>query len=125
MTETAITTPPHTRLILAAEDLLEMFGTRTESGQRITAGWGEQQPEGWYEVIFRTTDDEGTQDMRDGAALRRLREAVRFGITPDIDISIGPEVGVNIMVDYGMIGDRHFGRGSTIAEAADKCREAL
>jgi hypothetical protein len=47
-----IDTPPHTRLILAAEDLLGMFGTRTDDGRKLTAEWGEPSPEGWYEPTF-------------------------------------------------------------------------
>lgn len=127
-------TPPHTRLILASEDLLEQFGARTESGLRITAGWGEQRPEGWYEPIFRTTEDEGAQDMRDGAALRRLREAL-----PDVpsypdnyvvrvydDPHDARDVRVVRVAIYDAM-DREIceGFGFTIAEAADKCRAAL
>src|SRR6266508_2828362 len=50
--------PPATRLILAAEDLLASFGTRTDDGRRITAEWGEQQPGGWYEPVFTATEDD-------------------------------------------------------------------
>lgn len=65
--------PPHTRLILASEDLLERFGTRTEDGYRITAEWGEQKPEGWYEPTFTVHhDDRLALDEND-----RLREALR------------------------------------------------
>ena len=45
------------RLILASEDLLEQFGTRTADGRAITAEWGAVTPEGWYEPVFTTTDD--------------------------------------------------------------------
>jgi hypothetical protein len=41
--------PPGTRLILASENLLDEWGTRTERGDRITLEWGAQRPEGWYE----------------------------------------------------------------------------
>ena len=51
-------TPPHTRLILVSEDLLERFGTRTDRGESITAEWGDPTPEGWYEPTFSVhTDD--------------------------------------------------------------------
>ena len=62
--------PPHTRLILASEDLLEQFGTRTENGSRITAEWGEQKPEGWYEPTFtRHADDDIARQAAIGAAV--------------------------------------------------------
>lgn len=50
--------PAGTRLILASENLLEHWGTRTESGRRITVEWGEQRPEGWYEPTFTVREPE-------------------------------------------------------------------
>ena len=50
--------PPHTRLILASENLLDIWGTRTERGERITVEWGEQKPEGWYEPVFTVHSDD-------------------------------------------------------------------
>jgi hypothetical protein len=44
--------PSHTRLVLVAEDILAQWGTRTADGYRISADWGEQRPEGWYEPTF-------------------------------------------------------------------------
>lgn len=58
MESAARETPPGTRLILASEDILTSFGTRTEDGYRITAEWGEQRPEGWYEPTFTVHHDE-------------------------------------------------------------------
>jgi len=49
--------PPRTRLILAAESLLDDFGTRTEDGHKLTAEWGEPSPEGWYSPTFHIHDD--------------------------------------------------------------------
>jgi hypothetical protein len=63
-----LTPPPHTRLILASEDILEHWGTRTEDGRRIIVQWGEQKPEGWYEPIFRTEDDGFVRDAAVGRA---------------------------------------------------------
>ena len=34
-------TEPTTRLIRAAAELLDMFGTRTDDGRTLTAAWGE------------------------------------------------------------------------------------
>lgn len=50
--------PPHTRLILASEDLLERFGSRNDEGYAITAEWCEQQPKGWYEPTFTVHYDQ-------------------------------------------------------------------
>lgn len=50
--------PLGTRLVLMAEDLLEQIGTRTEQGDRITAEWGEQRAEGWYEPTFTAHADD-------------------------------------------------------------------
>lgn len=49
--------PPGTRLILAAENLLDFFAPRSEDGRKITAEWGDQTPEGWYVPQFKVTDD--------------------------------------------------------------------
>lgn len=51
--------PEGCRLILASEDLLRDFGTRTERGNRVTADWGEPSPEGWYTPLFHETEDPG------------------------------------------------------------------
>jgi hypothetical protein len=45
--------PKGTRLILATENLLDMWGTRTEDGYRITAEWGLPDKNGWYTPVFR------------------------------------------------------------------------
>jgi hypothetical protein len=50
--------PAGTRLILASEDLLATWGTRTEDGARITAEWGEPTAEGWYEPTFTVHADD-------------------------------------------------------------------
>jgi hypothetical protein len=44
--------PKGTRLILANENLLDMWGTRNEDGYRITAEWGEPDKNGWYTPFF-------------------------------------------------------------------------
>ena len=49
--------PPGRRLVLVGEDVLAQWGTRTESGMKITAVWGEPDENGWYEPIFTVTDD--------------------------------------------------------------------
>lgn len=73
--------PPHTRLILASEDLLEHFGTRTERGERITAEWGEPSSEGWYEPTFTVHADDriGTLDAAWAAAEAALPEGWFIG----------------------------------------------
>jgi hypothetical protein len=71
------------------------------------------------------------QDEKDGAALRRLREALPshrilwVGIHSDETASEtkGPLVWA---VAHGYLDEGEIrGSGATIAEAADKCREAL
>jgi len=70
--------PPRTRLILASHDLLEWLGTRTSKGQKIVGEWGEQTPEGWYEPIFRTTDDGSVLlSPTEAERVRRIEEAAR------------------------------------------------
>lgn len=54
----AAATPPYTRLILTAENLLEQFDGRNHEGYAITAEWGEQRPEGWYEPTFTVHYDQ-------------------------------------------------------------------
>lgn len=44
--------PSRTRLILASENFLDVWGTRTERGEKITAEWGEPTEHGWYEPTF-------------------------------------------------------------------------
>jgi hypothetical protein len=56
-------TPLGTRLILASENLLEQFGTRTERGERITAAWGEPTADGWYEPVFTVHTDDRLDDL--------------------------------------------------------------
>jgi hypothetical protein len=60
----AMKPPQGTRLILASEDLLELFGTRAENGDRLSFEWGEPRPEGWYEpLITRHSDDNLVADQ--------------------------------------------------------------
>jgi len=49
--------PEGRRLVLVGEDVLAQWGTRTESGMKITAVWGEPDENGWYDPIFTVTDD--------------------------------------------------------------------
>ena len=84
----------------------------------------------WVEDIEGAPDGymltgQAAQDYADGAALRRLREAL-----PERDIKVWVEVGdhgyidnVALFCEVGSLAE-YFG-GATIAEAADKCREAL
>lgn len=44
--------PLRCRLILASEDLLDTWGSRTNDGRRITVEWGDPSPEGWYVPAF-------------------------------------------------------------------------
>ena len=50
--------PPGIKLILASEDLLAEWGTRTERGERITAEWGEPDEHGWYTPMFTVHADD-------------------------------------------------------------------
>lgn len=67
------------------------------------------------------------QDLLDGAALRRLREALPDGYEATLSLGDHPYMhAVAIVVDNQ--DPTHlpdYWGGATIAEAADKCREAL
>lgn len=80
------------RLILASIELLDMLGTRTERGERITAEWGEPTPECWYEPTFTVHTDDSL-----GAALsaaedreKELRAALTDAATHIISIGLPP-----------------------------------
>ncbi len=62
------------------------------------------------------------QDALDGAALRHLKEA-----SGEMVESYGPnpQTGLYLVQLGGKYGPRHPHEAPTIAEAADKCREAL
>ena len=51
--------PPRSRLILVQDEVFQQggFGTRTEAGAKLTAEWGSQSPQGWWDVLFTATDD--------------------------------------------------------------------
>lgn len=74
------------------------------------------------------------QDLRDGAALRRLREALPgdpswwYQVVYDYDPEDIPSLPWLVFAggpDDSMDEPKASGGGNTIAEAADKCREAL
>jgi hypothetical protein len=70
------------------------------------------------------------RDFRDGAALRRLREAlpVASGKHAYVDAIWNGRPDASFVVVANVYGDAPKGwrgNGATIAEAADKCREAL
>jgi hypothetical protein len=48
----SITPPEGTRLILASENLLDEWGSRTEDGYAIRVKWGEPNEHGWYTPTF-------------------------------------------------------------------------
>lgn len=48
----AVAPPAGTRLILASENLLDTWGTRTEDGYAIRVEWGEPDKNGWYTPTF-------------------------------------------------------------------------
>lgn len=67
------------------------------------------------------------QDRLDGAALRRLREALPEGMIIDIHLGAHPyksPVAILVTREPYATTSQYWG-GDTIAEAADKCREAL
>ena len=81
--------PPGTRLILASENLLDSWGTRTDDGALITAEWGEPYPEGWYEPTFTIMDDDWLDDIRaEAAAQERERLRRRLVLLPAIVASM-------------------------------------
>jgi hypothetical protein len=69
--------PAHTRLILASEDLLDTWGTRTDRGERITVEWGDEQPEGWYEPVFTQHSEDKLPDKTEARRLRAIEAAAR------------------------------------------------
>lgn len=85
-------------------------------------------PEGW-----RLVDETGDQDRLDGAALRRLREAMPTPwdgegtyVTWYLELQANDERDGWIVTVYREPpGDYRTAEGPTIAEAADRCREAL
>jgi hypothetical protein len=68
--------PEGRRLILAAEDILEYFGTRTERGEKLTAEWGEPDEHGWYTPTFTVHYDDVSAQSEDRAE-PGLRAALR------------------------------------------------
>lgn len=64
---------------------------------------------------------QAAQDLRDGEALRRLREALPEDCRLDVMWTSGGQV----VVTGSGPGVDQCNTGATIAEAADKCREAL
>src|ERR1019366_2617694 len=55
--------PPHTRLVIMADDLLSMIGTRADNGDRLTFEWGEPDEHGWYTpAITQHSDDNPIRD---------------------------------------------------------------
>jgi hypothetical protein len=61
--------PEGTRLVLVGVEFLSQFGTRTDSGDFITAEWGEPDEHGWYTPTFTAhADDNPTQALRDRVA---------------------------------------------------------
>ena len=98
-------------------------------------------PEGFHNITMGPTD---LQDHKDGAALRRLREALGRYAETDVNVRWhsldGAIYRVYVEVEYwnegeavldpfkGTVSEGGWSRsvdGATIAEAADKCREAL
>jgi hypothetical protein len=69
--------PPHTRLILASENLLDSLGPRDHEGRRLTFEWGDEKPEGWYEPIITRHDGPTITDYEAAVdALEWLAECV-------------------------------------------------
>ena len=67
--------------------------------------------------------DRHQQDGEEGAALRKLREALPSGrIVMTID---RPVLGESITIEIDNVAEGHVVLAATIAEAADECREAL
>ena len=50
--------PKGTRLILASENLLDAWGTRTENGYAIRVQWGTPDQNGWYTPKFTIDYDD-------------------------------------------------------------------
>jgi hypothetical protein len=71
MTEPTRALPPDgQRLVLVSGDLLDLIGTRSERGNRLSYEWGEPDEHGWYTPTI--TEHHAPLDELD-----RLREALR------------------------------------------------
>jgi hypothetical protein len=125
------------RPILMSEELVQQLARLHSVGDHMVRWeWGEPDEQGFYTPnLYADLNEEAYQDRLDGAALRRLREAL-----PDDADGFGagawrrpedepgyPGWGFRVDSDWWMEDGLHSlrGRGATIAEAADKCREAL
>jgi hypothetical protein len=68
--------------------------------------------------------DELAQDMKDGAALRRLREALPRRVRIEVILDV-IQFASNVVVKTTGTDYDYVAMGRTIGEAADECREAL
>lgn len=129
--------PEGTVRVLVTPEVMEQMVVRDHLGRRLTWDWGEPNEFGDHTpTISVALDDPSAQDIEDGAALRRLREAL-----PGSAVTVGPgwtqrDTGQFVMTVSVEKSEpsltsrrRHFtrawGEGPTIAEAADACRAAL
>lgn len=70
------TPPPGTRLVLVSEDALELFGTRTEDGDRLSFEWGEPDENGWYSpIVTRTQIVPPDEEVRFQTSAGRIEDA--------------------------------------------------
>jgi len=71
------TLPERNRLVLVGVEFLSQFGSRTASGDFLTAEWGEPDEHGWYTPTFTAhADDNPIRDAeeREAALLTRVEE---------------------------------------------------
>lgn len=75
--------PPYrTRLAIVADDILSIWGTRTEDGCALTAEWGEPDANGWYVPIF--TAHQPAVIREQWAEIAHLSWAIERFLTVDV-----------------------------------------
>jgi hypothetical protein len=109
--------PEGTRLVLVGIEFLSQFGTRTDSGDFITAEWGEPDEHGWYTPTFTThADDNPVRDAEDRAAdvlygpAAGLREALEDAIRRVPGLGAGKIALLDSAIDHVFRSGRDTGR---------------
>jgi hypothetical protein len=95
--------PEGRRLILAAEDILEYFGTRTERGEKLTAEWGEPDEHGWYTPTFTVHYDDVPAQSEDRAEPGLRADSLRAALEPRKRDWIDCEANAAHNVSYDLI----------------------
>lgn len=119
--------PEGTVKVLMTPEVMEQMWSRDHLGRRVTIDWGEPDEAGFHEPTLSVAlDDPAAQDLADGQALRLLREALAG---KDAFVRVYTPEGSHDLHEAKVIGPYSdpmwVGAGVTLADAADKAREAL